>query len=175
MIASVLQPITSHPLLNAIVAAIPAVIFASGTAFADAGLDQAASKACSALKGTGGLVSAIQHDETGDGTLVRGNLESWVPSYNQFAKSPAARLLRREAIRRAAMAKAAYPRHVCQNLKPLVALAVHASMGASSGLRFHAGHILMRCKSGFCIPRSIELAGERCDFQPLAIPPQPVC
>ncbi len=150
---------------------VTGLLLAAVPALAKPALERARHAACATLRGAGDLISAVQHD---DRSLTSDISRSWAPRYNRFAVSGAARDLRGLAVS-LRDTKGPYTKAQCRFLNPLLDVARRANIGASVKVRMTNGSVLIPCRSGQCIPRSIAVIADRCDFEPLAIPVQSSC
>jgi hypothetical protein len=132
---------------------------------------EARAVACNALEGRGDIISAIQHGEEDTDELILENTAEWVPKFNAFASSEAARILRSYA--EGALAGhegSVYPEPVCRILEPAVAAAHSAQRVWGAGGKVEAGDFLNACDGGVCVPEAIDVVAGKCDFQVFAVP-----
>lgn len=133
-------------------------------------LDARAS-ACATLEGRGDIISAIQHGEDDTSQLILENTEGWVPRFNEFASSEAARILRSYA--EGAMATHLgdrYSAQACSILEPALAIARSAETVGGAGGKIEPGDLLDVCKGGLCVPEALEVVEEQCEFEVFAVP-----
>lgn len=131
----------------------------------------ARASACATLEGRGDIISAIQHGEEGTSRLILENTEGWIPRFNGFARSEAARTPRSYA--EGAMASHmgnGYSKQACFILEPALAIARSAETVGEAGGRIEPGDLMEMCSGGLCVPQWLAVVEEQCGFEVFALP-----
>lgn len=164
-------------LLVGMIVPLVSVAFIPGSQAADQyQLHEATAATCAALVGRGDIISALQHAEGDElNQLILTNTEGWPPRFNEYARSPAALLLRAYAEGAFINDQASYPAAVCTTLKPLLAAARSGATVRDAGGTIEGGFLLDTCAAGLCLPPAIDAIGDRCDFGVFDVPVQNAC